>query len=35
MHYFLGNKISEQTAPLPFRFDDYFRIKMPPLPPPK
>jgi len=31
MHYFLGNKKSEQTAPLPLRFDEYFRIKMPPF----
>ena len=35
LHYFLGNKKSDQTKPLPLRFDEYFRIKTSPLPPPK
>jgi len=35
MRYFLENKKSGQPKPLPLGFDEYFRIKTSPLPPPK
>jgi len=31
LHYFLENKKSGQTKPLPLGFDEYFHIKMPPF----